>query len=409
MNFLLHFFILLVLFTLSGFFSASETAIFSLSKIEKRRVQKKYPHLYPMVNDHLNHAGRTLTTMVVGTLLANTAAAAIVTLLVMERMPRALGWVMGVYTIVMIVFCEIIPKVLAVRKNEAVAAYSVIPLRFFSVFFYPVYLLTQRVIKRFHSFIDAPPAEKNDEVSEQEFQALVKIGEEEGVLDRQERMMIQKLFELGERPVREIMTPRVDMVGLDIEDPQEKHEEMMRKYHYTYFPVYKGSVDHILGYAAVQEYLLNDMRDLMQILKQPLFIPETKWIDELLEEFKQKKQHFAICVDEHGGTAGLVTLEDVLEEIFGEYHDEYSKVENPIQQLNPFEFVVNAKISLTDFNEFFKSSLESEDATTLGGFILERLGEVPKPGSALKLPEFEMRIQKMVRQRILTVIVRRMK
>lgn len=409
MSFLLSLISLFVLAGVSCFFSAAETALFSLSKVEKRRVQKQYPSFYPVVQHLLDRPGATLTTILIGNLLANTAAASLVTLLVIDHWGAgALGVSMGLFTLVLILFCEISPKVLAVRRNEFFAAVLSPALRVLVFLFYPIHLVTHYVTRRFLKIIHADKPARAQEVSEEELKTLVQIGEEEGIIDRQERLMIQKLFDLGERPVKEIMTPRVDMVGLDIEDSAEKHEQMMRKYHYTHFPVYQGTSDHILGYISVQQYLLGGAKDLHAFLQQPLFVPETKPIDELLEEFKQTKQHFSICVDEHGGTAGLVTLEDILEEIFGEYHDEYSKAENPIRALGPLDHVVEAKISIADFNDYFKAQLESEEASTLGGLILERLGEVPLSGSVLKIDDFEFRIQKMVRQRILTVVVRRL-
>jgi len=409
MSWLLPLAVLFIFSAGSGYFSAAETALFSLSKVERRRVQKKHPRLYPVLQGLLDHPSATLTTILIGNLLVNTTAAALVALFVLDNLGvRALGPSMALYTLYLIIVCEITPKVLAVRKNVFFAAWLSPPLRILSILFSPLIRVSNWVTRGFSSLVKIDkPARSGENVSQRELVTLVKIGEEEGIIDRQERMMIQKLFELGERPVREIMTPRVDMVGLDIEDSSEKHEQILRKYHYTHFPVFKTSADHILGYISVQQFILGGMKDLMQSLKKPLFVPESKPIDELLEEFKQRKEHFCICVDEFGGTAGLVTLEDILEEIFGEYHDEYAKVENPIRPLGPLDYVVDAKTPISDFNEFFKSHLEAEEASTLGGLLLEHFREVPMPGSVLKLDRFEFKIHSMVRQRILSVLVRR--
>jgi CBS domain containing-hemolysin-like protein len=153
--------------------------------------------------------------------------------------------------------------------------------------------------------------------------------------------------------------------------------------------------------------MLNPDAPLESIMTQPLFVPETKRIDDLLTELKTKKENFVICVDEYGGTAGIATLEDILEEIFGEYYDEYEKVENPIHPRGRNEYMVDAKISLLDFNEYFATHLEAEEASTLGGFILEKLGEVPKRGRVLATEECEIHVQEVLRGRqIRTVLVR---
>ncbi len=249
--------------------------------------------------------------------------------------------------------------------------------------------------------------EHPEQISQEEIKTLVTIGEEEGILDSQERYMLQKLLELGERPAKDIMTPRIELAALSMEDSKEKHIEMIQKYHFTHFPIYQKTMDNILGVISVQEYLLNAQAPLINLIRQPLYIPEVKRIDNLLEEFRNKNQNFAICLDEYGGTAGIVTLEDILEEIFGEFYDEYAKVEHPVRSIGHNEYIVEAKISLADFNEYFSFHLKSEDASTLGGFLLEKLGELPEKGRTFKIPECEFVIHDVIRHRkIRSVIVR---
>lgn len=399
--------ILFVLFAMSGFFSGTETALFSLSKLDKRRLQTKHPKLAHWVFFHLDRPRRTLLTILTGNLLVNTLAAAMATLIILRLWgASSLGMVMAAYVFIFILFCEITPKILAARQNETFAAFAALPLEVFAVLFFPLRYLNRFVTDRIISMMIRDRKDSSDVISEDELKALVKIGEEEGVLDRQERTMIHKLFELGERPVREIATPRVDMKALDIEDPADKHAEIIKACHFTHFPVYRDSPDNILGVISVQDYMLSGTEDLRPFLKQPLFVPESKHIDDLLEEFRKKKETFAVCVDEYGGTFGIVTLEDILEEIFGEYYDEYSKVENPIKPFGYNEYLVDAKISISDFNDFFSSQLAPEEAATLAGFIFEEIGEVPQVGRVVKTPELDIRIHKVVRHRIISVLVR---
>lgn len=388
------------LLTLSAFFSSSETALFSLSRIEKSRLLKARPRAYRWVAFHLEHPRRVLGTILLGNLFVNTLATAIATLLALKWYgPAGVAPVLGVFTLMLILFGEIFPKILAVRQNESVAIINSIPLAVFSWILTPALRLIRWVSDWIlgHMIKDKPISVET--ISGEELQAMVKVGEEEGILDRQERKMIQKIFEMGARPVREIMTPRVRVYGLDVEDPVEKHFELIRMHHHTRFPVCKGSLDNILGVISVQDYVLSPTRDLAGLIKQPLFVPEAKRVDDLLAEFRSKKIGFAVCVDEFGGTAGIVTLEDILEEVFGEFYDEYAVVENPVRPYGYNEYLVEAKMTLADLNEQFHLKLESEEATTLGGLVLERLGEVPEKGRELALPGCEVRVHEVIRQR----------
>jgi putative hemolysin len=409
MNTAFHWVILGVLFLFSFFFSASETALFSLSKLDKRKLKEQYPHLSKWIFEQLQAPRKTLGTVLIGNLAVNSLATATVTLLFLKLFGNArLGMMMAAFTVFLIIFCEMFPKILAVQSRVKMALWVSLPLKFFAVLFAPFRILMRFVTDRILSFLVHEKIDQSDMISERELKVLVKIGEEEGVLGGQERHMIQKLLELGERPVKDIMTPRTDLVGLDIEESSEKHEELIRKYHFTRLPVFQGSIDHILGVVESQNYLLQEpLPDVKQVMAEPLFVPESKRIDDLLETFRSKNERFAVCVDEFGGTAGVVTQEDILEEIFGEFYDEYSQVENPIRRLGEDLYLVEGKVSLAEFNDSFSSHLVAEEATTLGGYLFEKMGVVPVKGAVLNTEQFDFVIQDMVRQRIHQVTVRR--
>ncbi len=410
MPILVNLLLLVVLLALSGFFAGAETALFSLSKIEKRRVEKSHPHFSRWLSALLNRPRRTLITILIGNLIVNILATSMVTLFALQTWGAAsVGPVLAAFTVILILFGEIVPKVLAVPYNETFALMAALPLRFFSWIIFPFRWVTQKITDAILSAIAPRRREPSDVLSESELMAMIKLGEEEGVLDRQERYMIQKLFELGERPVKDIMTPRIDVKAIDVEDQLAEQIEKIRRFHFTHVPVYKETVDNILGVVSVQDFLLNPDRNIRQVMKQPLFVPETKRIDDLLTEMKSKKASFSVCVDEYGGTAGIVTLEDILEEIFGEYYDEYAQVENPIRSLGRNQYLIEAKISLSDFNEFFSTHLEAEEASSLGGFILEKLGEVPRRGTILETDECTIRIQEVIRQRRIRRVIVSMK
>lgn len=401
--------VIIFLFLMSCFFSATQTALFSLSKIDKKRLKKMYPHLSKLVFTSLEKPRRTLITLLIGNLLVNTLSASMVTIFILNAWGAdRLGLGLALYTICLILFCEIIPKIIASQRNELLSIVGAIPLRFLRIVFWPLHFSTEMILKGVYKVLKIEKKkEASEHVSEEELKTLVTIGEEEGIFDEQETQMMQKLFELGERPVKEIMVPRVDMKAIDIEDSEDEHIELMKSCHFSHFPVYQDSPDHILGVISVQDYLLSEERNLEKVLTQPLFVPETKRIDELLTEFKNSTSQFCICVDEYGGTAGVVTQEDVLEEIFGEYHDEYATVVNLIRPFATQAHLVEAKIPMTDFCDFFDVLIEPEEAATLGGYILEQLGRVAKIGDVIETENLKMKIQKVVRRRILTVIVQK--
>jgi CBS domain containing-hemolysin-like protein len=400
--------IIILLLVLSGFLSCSETALFSLSRIEKKRLFETHTSRSKRVHALLETPRKTLLSILIGNLTVNTLAAAIVTVAAMHYLrPEWVGVMMAIFTVILIFVGEILPKSMAVRHNEKIALVSALPLRVIVWLLTPLRILFKSVTDRMMALILRDRKMATDILSEEELKTLVKIGEEDGVLETRERQMIQKIFELGERPVKDIMIPRIDVLALDIEDPVEKHLAVIRKRHFSHIPVYQETIDHILGVVSVQEYVLySGKKALRELLKEPLYVPETKRIDDVLDEFKNSDNHFAVCIDEHGGTDGIVTMEDILEEIFGEYYDEYETPQNPIRRLGHHEFLVEGKVSLAEFNDYFQSHLESEKASTLGGFILERLGELPAKGKALEAEGFEMVIDHVIRHRIHQVKVR---
>ena len=399
--------LLSVLFSLSAFFSAAETALFSLTWIERRRILEKHPHRGKLVADLLTHPRRALVTVLIGNNVVNTCAAALATLFALHFFdPQGVSLVIAIFTVVLIFLCEVVPKVFAVRNNERVALATAPLLDGIALLIFPIRRAVRIVSDWVLALLLKGKREPSDLISAHELKVLVKIGEEEGILNQEERRMIHKLFELGERPVRAIMTPRTDLVALRLSDVWEKQVETMKNFHFTSFPVYQESLDQIVGVVSTQEVILSNEKDLQKFVRPVLYVPELKRVDELLRDFQKSEDRFAVCVDEFGGTGGVVTLEDILEEIFGEFYDEYTKPEQSIRELGMGEYLVDAKIPLTQFNEFFRVPLRSEEAETLSGFLLEKMGRVPRKNDVLELPQCHFRIHDTARQRILKVVVR---
>jgi CBS domain containing-hemolysin-like protein len=274
---------------------------------------------------------------------------------------------------------------------------------------YPARILVRKITDATLSLLVRDAAARGDHLSEKELQVLIQIGQEEGILEKAEGKRLDRLFELGDRSVKEIMTPRTDLIAFDIRGKRDALHHLLENYHYTYLPVFRDSPDQILGVISVQEVMLNPDRAVAEFLRPPYYVPETKKIDELLFEMRKDKVPFAICVDEFGGTSGLVTHEDIVEEIFGEIYDEHSKEERLIKKLGRDEFLINGRVSLKDLNEAVGAHFRSPSSETLNGFILEKLGRIPKPKETLRLGDFLFEVKEMEKRRIKKVALKRLR
>jgi CBS domain containing-hemolysin-like protein len=249
-------------------------------------------------------------------------------------------------------------------------------------------------------------------VTEDELKTLVDAGQKEGVLEKEERKMIYSIFELGDTLAREIMVPRIDMLVLEAGTPIQDAVEVLLESGYSRVPVYADTVDHTLGLLYTKDLLRlaragSQPAALKDLLRPAYFVPEAKKVDELLAEMQSQRIHMAIVVDEYGGVAGLVTLEDIVEEILGEIQDEYDQGEElPYQALPGGEYLFQGRVDLDDFNEVLASSLSKDEADTLGGFIYSRLGRVPAPGETVRVDQLQLVAEQVIGRRIRLVRAR---
>jgi CBS domain containing-hemolysin-like protein len=257
-------------------------------------------------------------------------------------------------------------------------------------------------------FLFISSSENNSEgsVTETELISLVEAGQEEGVLEQEEQKMIVSIFRLGDTLVREIMVPRIDVLALDVGTPIDQTMEVLKESGHSRVPVFEDSVDNILGLLYAKD-LLGIWREgkrevsLKDHLRQAFFIPEAKKADELLAELQAKRIHMAIVVDEYGGVAGLVTLEDIVEEIVGEIRDEYDQAEELIYQaINDDEYLFQGRIDLDDFNDIMGTELPNSEADTLGGLIYSRIGRVPTAGDHVQIEGLQLTVEQVSGQRI---------
>ena len=406
---------LLVFFVLcSAFFSASETALFAANRVVLRQRRAQGDRRARTAYNLLNHASELLTTLLAGNTMANVGATVIATSIAVSLVGRrGAEWAAFLgSSIVLLILAEIAPKALAARHADRFALMIAGPVytlqRVFTPLIRVLSLIATALVRPFGAHI-TPRAPL---VTEEQLRFLVEVGEEEGIIEEGEREMIHSIFEFGDTVVREVMRPRVDIIAVPADATVNGAIGLMSEHGHSRLPVFEGTIDHIVGVVY--------MRDLVPLLRQgkldqpvsevrrpAFFVPETKKVDDLFREMQQRKVSMAIVLDEFGGTAGLVTVEDLLEEIVGEIQDEYDLEEKPIHLIDANTVVVNARIHVEEVNELLGIRLPMDDVDTVAGLVYSLFGRVPVQGEKVTLPGVEIRVEKTLGQRITRVRITR--
>ena len=399
-----QFVVLFVLLVLSGFFSSAETALFSISKAKAIHLAKEKGRTNTLIKKMKDDPHRLLSTILIGNNLVNVGASAIATAITMGLVEsHAVGIATGVMTLAILIFGEIFPKSIATRNNILIARLVIFPIYWISILFYPIIL--------FLNFIPMLTGKihKKPIVTEEELMTFVEVVEEEGGIEEEEKELIENIFEFDDTNASEIMTPRADMFVIDGDD-ELKLQEIVKS-GFTRIPVIAGDIDHVIGILNVKDLLTHRATsdqavDVRKIMREPYFVPENKKLDNLLQEFKKRKQHLAIIIDEHGGVSGLITLEDALEEIVGEIIDETDTVEHHIIKTKPNEWRVLGKSEIDEVNETIKMDIpDSREYDTFSGYVLDQIGRIPHEKEQIPLGNFLITVKEMDGNRIREYIV----
>ncbi|MFW5999463.1 MAG: hemolysin family protein [Halanaerobiaceae bacterium] len=385
--------LLLVLFALSAFFSGSETAFMSVNRIKVRDLANEGDIKAARVDKLLDNQTKLLTTILIGNNLVNIAASSLATAVAIDLFgSKGVGIATGVVTFLILVFGEITPKSLG---NNNSIKYS----KAASFYLYWLERMLKPVIFFFTMLIKVIVGENNlvstAFISEEEIRRFVNVSEEEGAIKEEEREMIQSIFDFDDTLVREIMVPRIDMVCIDRNASIEELVGLAVEYGHSRIPVYEDSIDEIVGLVYVKDLLnllISDEKiSLDGFIKPIYFIPESKPINQLLAEMQKRKEHMAIVLDEYGGTSGLITIEDLLEEIVGDIQDEYDLEPRMIEIVNENELLVDARVDIDDINNILPHSLLDREAyETISGFILHYLGYLPEEGEDIELQNMKI-------------------
>ncbi|OIO79571.1 MAG: hemolysin [Candidatus Omnitrophica bacterium CG12_big_fil_rev_8_21_14_0_65_43_15] len=401
---------LVILFILSALFSGSETALFSLSKIQIKRINTRYPAAGKTISGLLMHPRTTLTTILIGNMLVNVTASGMLSTFFIEVFhDRGIGISIGVMTFLLLVFGELTPKSFAIRNAEVFSAIIARPLFWFAKIAFPVRWILSLVTNLFYYAIVGKKTKKQPFITQSELETLVSIGEKEGIVGKDEKHMIQTVFDMGKRDVEQIMVPRVDMVVASAKISADEFEKLIEQSKHSKIPVYGSTIDEIIGVIYAKQFVLDKKEPWLSFIKPVLFVPQTKKIDELMVEFQTSKIYIAIVVDEYGGTAGLVTMDDILEEIVGEIRDEYDKDERLFQEVEPGVFKVNGKMTLHDLKEDLGIDAESQEAETVGGFIMQLFERIPKQNDTVKYKDFTFIVDEVKKNRIQQATIKKNK
>ena len=399
--------ILIVLLFLSGFFSSSETALVAVNRIKIRTLAEEGSTRAKTLLKIFENEAKMLSAILIGNNLVNTYAASIAATIAYSFGGAAVSVATFIITFLILVFGEITPKTLAAKNSEKLA-----------LFFAPIISMLMKVLTPAIWFVNifsnliihllgASSNGSGTSMTESELRTIVDVSHEEGVIEKDEKEMINKVFDLGDAIARDVMVPRVYVVSADVNSSYEDLIRLFRQEKFTRIPIYEGNVDNIIGLVNMKDLLLyenleKDKFEIHKILRKPYFTVENKKVSELLIEMKQSTFNLAIVLDEYGELAGIVSLEDIVEEIVGEVQDEYDahEMEN-IKKIDELTYDVKGFISLHDLNDELELKLDSEDFDSIGGLVIDKLGRLPNLNDEVVLENgIVLQVQQIHRNRI---------
>ena len=397
--------ILLILLLLSAFFSSAETALTTVNKIRIRTLVDEGSKRARKVLAITEDSGKMLSAILIGNNIVNLSAASLTTSLAYSFGGSMVAAASGILTVLILLFGEITPKTMATIHSEKMALLYAPVISIFMKIMTPFIFIINGLSIGILFLLRVDPNARQTAMTETELRTIVDVSHEDGVIESDEREMINNVFDLGDARAKDVMVPRVHVTFADINSTYNELIGIFREDKYTRLPVFRDTTDNVVGTINMKDLLLYDNTKgfhIEDILREAYFTYEYKSISELLVEMRQASFNIAIVLDEYGETAGLITLEDILEEIVGEIHDEYDENEEDfIQDIDEREYIVEGSINLDDLNDRLDLDLNSDEYDSLGGFIIERLDRLPETGDTLDTEEgIHMVVEKLDKNRI---------
>ncbi len=380
---------LLIALFFAGFSAAAETALTSVNRLRIRNDAEEGDSAAARILRLIEKPERFLSAILVTSNVAVITASTVATILAINLFGDTGGFVSTiVLSLIVLIFCEITPKTWAVQAPERRARIFIGPVEILSRVLGPLVRVLMFLTNGLVRLLGGETVKRGPFVTEDELRLLVEVGEQEGVLEEEEREMIHNVFELADTAVREVMVPRPDMITVEADATLDDAMKIIVEGGQSRIPVYSDSIDDIIGVLYAKDLLrvltLHERPpSVRSLVRQAYFVPESKRLDDLLREMQQQRVHMAIVVDEYGSVAGLVTIEDLVEQIIGDIQDEYDREEQLFERISDNEFIVDAKISLDELDELLDAKLASEDYETLGGLIYAKLDKIPSAGDTV--------------------------
>ena len=384
---------ILILVLLSAFFSSAETSMTAANRIRIHSLAEQGNKRAITLEKIISNSGKMLSTILIGNNIVNIAASSLATTFTMKVFGSVyIGVATGIMTLLVLLFGEITPKTVATLKADDLALAYARPIYALMVVLTPVIYIVGKLANGILLILRIDPNAKKDTITEHELRSMVNAGQENGVIEREEKQMIYNVFDFGDSAAKDVMIPRIDMTFIDVESSYQELLDIFKEDMHTRFPVYEDNTDNVIGIINIKDLLLypdNEQFSIRKILREPYFTYEYKRTTDLMLEMRKASVNLAIVLDEYGSTAGLVTLEDLLEEIVGEIRDEYDEdEEEPIREIQPGrEYQVLGSAKLSDLNEVLGTKLESEDYDSVGGYIIEQLDCLPREGESVTLED----------------------
>ena len=398
--------IVVVLLLLSAFFSSAETALTTVNKMRVRTLAETGNRRAQVLAKVIENPGKLLSAILIGNNIVNLSASSLTTALVINLWgDKVVGFATGILTLLILVFGEITPKTLATFYAEQLSMAYATVIYWLMIVATPFIFVMNKLSMGVLFLLRVDPKKKQESITEDELRTIVEVSHEEGVIESEEKKMINNVFDFGDARAKDVMVPRIDMVMIDVNASYDELLELFRQERYTRVPVYEETTDNVIGIINVKDLLLMEEKDGFSIrnyLRQPLYTYEYKKIAELMSEMREiANNNCVIVLDEYCATAGLITLEDLLEEIVGDIRDEYDEdEEEELVKVGEREYLVEGSMKLDDLNDDLELKLESEDYDSIGGLVIGLLDHLPEEGEEVTCDGIRLVVDQVDKNRI---------
>ncbi|MFU0825801.1 HlyC/CorC family transporter [Clostridium sp.] len=397
---------LVILLCSSAFFSASETALMSLSKIRIRHMVDEKVKGAQVVSKLVENPGKLLSAILIGNNVVNIGASALATSIAIKHFgEKGVGIATAMMTILVLIFGEITPKSIAARNSENISLKVAGLINIITIILNPITIIFNYLTNGIVKLLGGKVEMGKPYITEEELKTIVDVSHEEGVLEVEEKQMIYNVFEFGDSQVKDVMVPRTDMIAIEVSSTYEEIIDVFKREQFSRLPVYKETTDNIIGILHVKSLAFFDISkekfDINKYMIEPYFTYEYKPTTELFDEMRKNRVAMTVVLDEYGGTAGIVTMEDLVEEIVGDIEDEYDKDEhNEIEVIKEDEYIVDGSTKIELVNEMIGTSIESEDFDSIGGYVIGEIGGFPKKGETIECGNIKFIIEDIDKNRI---------